>query len=550
MKSKTAFYNRGILRSDLRRLWWAPALMTLFIFFDQPMSLLNQLEYYLRSDLPQTMQLYHGAVLVYYCYPVLVSALLFRYLHTQKATQFFHTLPLTRGELLRTKLITLWLFTALPTLINWAAVAVLYHTTPLSGFLKLSQVNAFFGGTLCSQAALCGFSLFAVTITGNTAGMIVAALGFPTLPTLLLTTANWGLEAVLTGFAGFPEGLEGFIYDFIPSMHQLTWRIAWFSISEFVLLTLVGAVLYRFYAVERAGDLITVTWMRPLFLYGVTFCATMTGLAYAQSNYYPLPGTIFTALLAAALGFYIAEALLKRTLRILYSWKKFAAYLVVAAAAWGIIVLDPIGYQTKVPKPEDVAAVSYGMMPLPTNQEKLDQYYYHSDFGLFTQPENIELVTQLHTRAIHQKGNRREMNKQYITYLMKDGSTLKRAYDMYPGQDDALLSTKEARISSNYIFRVPEEDILYATIYVTETETDSQGYIVTKNRPYDNKTIRSPEQLNQLREAVMQDLLEQDLSEEPTLSIDFTLKKERITDAKITTGTHTIEMLNALYQQE
>ena len=45
----------------------------------------------------------------------------------------------------------------------------------------------------------------------------------------------------------------------------------------------------------------------------------------------------------------------------------------------------------------------------------------------------------------------------------------------------------------------------------------------------------------------MQDLLEQDLSEEPTLSIDFTLKKERLTNATITTGTHTIEMLNALY---
>ena len=136
MKSKAAFYNCGILRSDLRRLWWAPALMTLYIALDQPLYLLNQLENLLESDLSYPIDLYHKTMLIYYCYPVVMAALLFRYLHTSKATQFFHTLPVTRGELLRTKLIVLWLFALIPTLINWAATAVIYLYYSPNGLFK------------------------------------------------------------------------------------------------------------------------------------------------------------------------------------------------------------------------------------------------------------------------------------------------------------------------------------------------------------------------------------------------------------------------------
>ncbi len=547
MKSKAAFYNCGILRSDLRRLWWAPALMTLYIALDQPLYLLNQLENLLESDLSYPIDLYHKTMLIYYCYPVVMAALLFRYLHTSKATQFFHTLPVTRGELLRTKLIVLWLFALIPTLINWAATAVIYHTTPLMDYLNLNQVNAFFGGILCGQAALCGISLFAATITGNTAGMIAAACGLPLLPTLIISAAGFGLEAVLTGFAGFPESLEKFCYDVVPSMNELTARSACFTLCEFILFTILGAVLYRSYAVERSGDLITVKWMRPVFLFGATFFATMFGLAYAQGNYYSLVGTIVTAAAASALGFFIAEALLKKTLRIWSSWKKLAGYAAVIFAVWGVISLDPIGYQTKVPEIEDIAAVSYGTTPLPTTQEKLDQYMGYVEYGLFTQPENIETITQLHSRAIRQKGNRREMNKKYITYRLKDGSLIKRAYYMHPGQDDALLNTEESRISSNYIFRVPEDDILYAMIYNAKFETDSNGNIISTQHSFDGQTMRGPEDLKQLREVVEKDLLEQDRLEDQTLNIEFYLKGERYCNIYITNGTHTLDFLNSRF---
>lgn len=545
MKSKTSFYNQGILRSDFRRLWWIPSLMTLIMFLDKPLSLLNDLEYYMQSTFPPNIDLYQNIPMIHYCYPVLAAALLFRYLHTQKATQFFHTLPVTRGQLLRTKLISLWIFAVVPVLINWAAVAVIYCTTPMSHYLKLTQVNAFYGGILCAHLALCGVSVFAASITGNTAGMIAASIGLPFLPSILITMLQYGLEAVLKGFAGFPSGAEIFCYNLIPNPTDLNWQTAWFTLSEFILFTLLGALLYRSYATERTGDLITVKWMRPVFLFGVTFCATMTGLAYTQSNYYEAAGTLFVSAIATVLGFYAAEALLKRTLRVWSSWKKLVSYAVAAVIILGFIKLDPIGYQTRVPKTEDIAAVAYGSFSAPpTTQEEIDKYYYTS-CGLFSEPENIEMITQLHNRAIHQKGNgARYMNKSYITYLLKDGSQVKRAYYFYPDQDQDLLNTKEYRISSNPIFRIPENNILAADIYTLEYEED------TSVKGTETSSIQNSNDLKQLIAAMKQDLLEQDIFGSESYSIALQLKGEPYeTRVSITDGTHTKEFLKEYHSR-
>ncbi|MBE7043377.1 MAG: hypothetical protein E7399_07805 [Ruminococcaceae bacterium] len=519
MKSKKVFCNTGILRSDFRRLWWAPVLMTLLEFLVHPMELINA--YHFDGYSPD--RLYNDLAVVYFVYPILVGALLFRYLHTSKSIQFFHTLPVTRGQLFRTKILTFWMFILIPVLVNWGSMLLIYPTAPYSlRAITPWEIHELYLTILCGQAAMCGFTLFAVTITGNTAGMILGTIALPFLPLVLFILTTGLLEFTLIGYTASDENFLTYLIPFIRDDIEYM-RV---YLTEWLVLQILASIFYRNYKAEATGDLITVKWLRPIFLYGVCYCSTILGIAYAFNYEFGLAGYLISSFVATFIGFAVAESLLQRTIRIIGSWKKLLCYLVISFAVIIALKFDVIGYESNIPELSEVESVQFSY------QKSLSDDYYGTRGGaILTEPENIQKVIEFHQQAAKKETDSRYWSR-YLIYQLKDGSQLKRHYSVPNDKEIAdIINTEEYKRKYYPIFDM--EDFLIVSANISETMTENSF------------TLYDIELCKQLEEAVKKDLLEQDVTETTTFHINFEYSRRELeteinpsNSYDITNGTH------------
>lgn len=518
MKSKKAFCNKGILLSDLRRLWWAPVLMTLLEFLVHPMELINA--YYFNGYASD--YLYNDLAVVHFVYPIFIGALLFRYLHTSKSIQFFHTLPITRGQLFRTKVLTFWMFLLIPILVNWGAMHLILDTTTYQ--ITRSEINTLYLSILCGYGAMCGFTLFVTTITGNTAGMILGTVILPFLPIGLFGITAGLLDFTLIGYTAPDENLLTYLVPFLRD----DFEYLWISLTEFIVLHILATIFYRKYKAEATGDLITVSWLRPVFLYGVCYCSTVLGIAYADNYDFSLPGHLISAFIAAFIGFSIAESLLQRTVKIFGSWKKLLCYLLISFALILGLKFDLFGYESNIPELSEVESVQFSY------RESLsyDDYYNNYTGGaILTEPENIQKVIDLH-KTVAKKETEGYYAGRYLIYQLKDGSRLKRWYAVTDDECADILNTEEYKRKSNPIFFMENRTLLSATIEKTTSEYHPQD-------PATVIEVNDKEWCNKLKEACKQDLLEQDDTEDGTFLVFLHYSEINSADQyTITNGTH------------
>ena len=95
-----------------------------------------------------------------------------------------------------------------------------------------------------------------------------------------------------------------------------------------VVLAVLALLIYRARQVESAGAVVSIPLVRPLFQIGVAFCAGLS-LGLFTALFFgcyedPLALTL-CALIWTAVGFFVAEMLLKKSFRVLGAWKRCLA---------------------------------------------------------------------------------------------------------------------------------------------------------------------------------------------------------------------------------
>ncbi|MBP3319556.1 MAG: hypothetical protein J6K94_06050, partial [Ruminiclostridium sp.] len=207
-------------------------------------------------------------------------------------------------------------------------------------------------------------------------------------------------------------------------------------------LLLIAFWVYRARQMERAEDLVTVGWVKPIFRYGVGVCTgfALGTLLYEYFVHGGVVGYILLVTLCAVVGGFVGQMFLRKTLRVLRSgWKGSLALGVCMLLLLCGIRMDVGGFQTRVPQAEDVAEVYLsGVSSQP------------ADGGNWTsvtleEPELIGQVLRLHRSLVRdmdklEKADRGDWEYGYddnnvslrLSYTMKDGSELERRYDVIP----------------------------------------------------------------------------------------------------------------------
>ena len=130
--------------------------------------------------------------------------------------------------------------------------------------------------------------------------------------------------------------------------------------------TLIAVVAYQHRQLERAGDVVTIGWARPIFQWGVGVCVGLLFGTVLFENFFRRQGAwAFVALvvLFTVLGAFVARMFLKKTLRVFAEgWKGCMALGLAMALLLGGARADLFGYQKWTPDLEAVESVCLGNM--------------------------------------------------------------------------------------------------------------------------------------------------------------------------------------------
>ena len=521
MKSRISCFNAGVCRNLLRRCWPLWVGWFVLLLFLLPVQLAKA-SFWGEETLAQSLQrltLSSGQdmVLISFFMGIVTAMVVFGYLYNPRSCGLMHSLPLRRETLF----FTAWLTGFLPMLAAELLTALLTGALYLGEGLPLGDLLSWLLMAVCSNLCFYGIAVFCAMLTGSLLILPVAYLA--------LNLAAWAAEdclrAVLRAlvYGVSTQGDEWFTWlapvvwldrrVYVQRLEDsgfwqvtgLGWLLLYAGLG--LLLSALALQLYRKRNMECAGDTVAFPILKPIFRY----CMAVGGaLAFTSSVYSLLLGGSFHGrkaaflilallLLGAGLGWYIAEMLIRRTVRVFPGrWKGLAAVCAILCLLTLAAEFDLTGFERRVPDPEQVEVV----------------YGYAQRNWTVREPENIRELTEIHRDLVDHKAQHESDIHYYGTwvmlhYVMKDGSSLERSYYIKryeveePGDVDRLeaLLNRPELMEQRHSLRIPVTEKTFYAAQLSWSWVDEH-----QREQYESLNLSQEEALDFYARAVLPDL--------------------------------------------
>ena len=488
MGSGTSYFNMTLFRKNLARFWPIWGLYALIWVVLLPAGVLLRRDVWDKGNAWEfPLVLLDGsrnmALVLAFLFGILCAMAVFSYLYSARSVGMLHALPMRREGLFLTNYLSGLAFLWVP---NFAVFLLALAAEALNGTVVFSSLFTWLVVTCLLCLFFYSFAVFCAMFTGH----ILALPAFYFILNFLAAALTYLVEAIAREFLfGFTSAAwaEKWALWLTPALKLLRAtgldytgsNPRYFGLGLVVLYALIGLVLagialavYCRRQLERAGDVITVGWVRPVFRYGMALCCAITLGAFFYSIFYPLlPRGAWTLLgwmlLWGAVGCFIAEMLLKKRLWVFKtSWKGCVVFLVCLVAAMATLELDLLGFERRVPDAAQVKTVEIsGISSAPYDSGA------YLDFST-SDPQTIEEITSLHSSITGRKDELEAVQasgistESWITqsngldlqvetntsvrlwYELTDGTVLERQYDLPIRQEDLEdPSTPAAQLS-------------------------------------------------------------------------------------------------------
>ncbi len=479
MACGTSCFNGTLYRKSLTRFWPLWGLWGLIWMFLIPLRMLNNYFEILRwngsmsearqsiyQDAQRLGELLTPGVWLACAFGVLAAMAVFGYLYSTRSACMMHALPLRRESLFTTQYLAGLSFLLLPLAVVGVITLVAELILIPSGQWALTIPSL--GVALLIQAGVCIFFFSFASFCAMFTGHILALPAFYLIFNGLVYVIYYLVTMLLRQFFyGYSASYYNFWVTCCTPVYALSeacrWEMGsmdsaqvldnvnrWYLASPTmvavyagvgVLFALVALSVYRRRHVESAGDVVSVKLVRPVFKYGVALCAGLCLGVFTASFFNwrndPPTGLIACVLIWTAVGYFVAEMLLEKSFRVWKAWKGGVVAVAVMALLCVVCVFDLFGVETRVPSVDSVEKVYfYGDIGYPYDDGRLH-------FDNTSDPRLIEMVTQLHQKAVEEKGRAQiEGGDDYIyfsiDYTLKNGSTINRQYSSVPVYEDEV----------------------------------------------------------------------------------------------------------------
>ncbi len=488
MTLKTSFFNKGIYKSGLKRYIWGAILYFVILFMFTGMSVFLNVDmnytyrpvsHYDDNPLILTDSYIVIPMLLAIAVPTIAAVLIFRFLHSKNQSVYIHSLPVSRKANFISQIAAAFTLMYIPIILNTVILMVI----SLCGYGDYFSIQDCLTWALCNMYII--FLMFsctvlAATLTGNTAGMIGVNILIHSFLLIFVSTLGIMAEEFIYGYTS-----DNIILDTIMENNFVTVSIGMtsryyrenmdiISIAQYlgasVIMFAASFWLYTKRQLENVGDVAGFGCLNIVFKYALSFIATMATFAIF-SSYMQRSPFVFAAIIiiASVIAYVASEMILKKTLKIWYSWKGFIAYAICMGLVFSLFYFTTFfGYETRVPLRENIDKVAV------TNI--LHKYTYTDNKDII----DITLNTHKEITAKGQipKYNHDDYNydEEYsymeLRYTLKDGSELKRRY---------LLKGEKCREIMNLCYEVDEYKQLAEEIF-TDDSLISGAYMYTNDR--------------------------------------------------------------------
>lgn len=449
MKSKTSLFNWTIFRKDITRFFpvWAVYTAIWMISFN---NLGNLGTAFVASGIADWIS---GSALVSAFYAPLVCMLLFGDLYQKRICNGIHAMPVSRTTLFFSHTAAALCFYIVPnTLVALVQLVYLGRYWYVSFYWLL--------GTTLIYICFLGISLLCAFCTGKRFAMAVSyilVLNFSSIVYALFTSLYqpllYGIRiredifSVLSPVASLGDPL--YVNVFLEDLGSRWTASVQIVSSDWLIMCIWAAVgiaagaaallLYRRRHLESAGSLITVKFLRPVFLVLYVLLFVMA---------FRIFDSIPAMLISLILGYFTGLMLLNRSRHVFSgkAWAGLGLFVGVIALSLVLTAVDVLGVTRWVPKPEDVKQVR-----LSTNDRidmlDIDPFYIDDEIATLRDEQSISDAISLHKFA---KGDHpASLSKEVafnIEYTLKDGTVRKRYY-IIP------VSSPEGKLYRQYMSR-------------------------------------------------------------------------------------------------
>ena len=525
MQSKRSFFNGTLFRKNLVRSWplWGGlslvgALFPLYMLLE----LLQRRGVQISPNgfaeaLYNSVTMFAPAFIA--AYAALCAIVVWGYLYNARSVSMFHALPVDRTCLFVTNTLSGLAMLLIP----FAIVGLLICLLAVCwGFFHLTAVLNTILAVILLAVTFFGIATLCAMLTGHIVVLpalyILANFLAPLLKALIVSLSEQFLIGVGIGtednslilsplfkiYSKFYSYYSHVPYnpdpeDYAPTLSGL-WVVALYALAGLAMLALAW-FLYKKRHSECAGDVVAFRWMQPIFRYGI---ALLSGLTLGRLLYELLWGELFQRgeyadvlpmfvcmALTGLVGYYAASMLIEKSKRVFRGSLRGVGVVCAGAAALMLLVsMDVFGIERRVPALDEIASVSLE-----------DRNTVSGYFDPETNPEQVEAIRAFHQAIINDRDHIRSYSAGWhaedafhhniwLTYHLKDGSTFRRAYDLWFTVDRAAQEgTYEDRLIRFYEdpqvrrggFAIPE-DASISEVEVYNYYSDERYYTSTSHR--------------------------------------------------------------------
>ena len=371
--------------------------------------------------------LYNPIVLLtIFVLPVLVSILLFKYTNEEKSSSFIHGLPISKRKLYITNILTGIVMYVIPFLLN-VIIILLLNIGEMGKYLQFADIMKWFGVCMLYNTIFFAFATFIGTFCASKISHGILTYILMYAPIGGLAIASIIMESALFGFKGLSNNLEEFrgwpfikiIEDFREmGSYYLSQTIKFETstiiiyIASIIVMLVLGYFIYKKRKLEITKEFIAFKGIRSFVKYVATFLVNLLSYMYfcdvfEENKIVALLASFIITLIA----YLIIEMILKKTYKVFKSIIGFIVYAVLVTIGFVILNTGAFGYETRIPKAEDVQEVSFSVENETIN---------------FKEKQNIENVIDFQQKLINEK--KKGYTEYTLEYKLKDGKKITRKY--------------------------------------------------------------------------------------------------------------------------
>lgn len=384
-------------------------------------------------------------MLTIFVLPVLLSILVFKYTNEEKSSSFIHGLPLSKKKLYITNVLTGIAMYIVPFLIN-LIIILLLNLGEMGKYLQFADIMNWFGVCMLYNTIFFAFATFVGTFCASKISHGILTYILMYAPVGVLTLASVFTEDVLYGFKGFSSDLEEFrmlpfikiVEDFREMGSYFLSQTINFELSTIIIyiiaiivMLILGYFIYKKRKLEITKEFIAFKGIRSFIKYAATFLVNLLSYMY----FYEVMdkhsiGTLLASYVITLIAYLIIEMILKKTYKVFKSIIGFIIYAVIIAIIYVILNTGAFGYETRIPKVDDVQEISFGI-----GNETIN----------FKEKQNIKNIIDLQQKLVEEK--KKGYTECTLEYKLKGGRKIIRKYDvnrsLYKEEINKILTSNE-----------------------------------------------------------------------------------------------------------